>query len=136
MRKLGGVAVLVAVLAVSGCSAGAESTQTVSTAETGAQPSAAPITMEPQATPTESASPYGEYTQDEFFVRSVSALWVGDLPDDGAIVAAGAEACAQLSSGTAKDAVLVVTGDDPNAADNNFQVVKFAINVYCPEFDS
>ena len=131
MKKLGFVTVAAVALLLAGCSGG-----TVAAPESteAAAPTAAPITQAP-STESASESDYGDYTQDEFFVKSVQAFWKGDMPSDPELVAAGKEACSQLSAGTAEEAVVAVVGDSDDAKSNNNRVIVSATQVYCPEFD-
>ncbi|WP_440708830.1 DUF732 domain-containing protein [Herbiconiux sp. YIM B11900] len=133
MKKMGLIAVTALALMLGGCAgqtavAGSETPVT-------AAPTAAPITQAP-AEVTETASPYGDYTQDEFFVKSVQAFWRGTVPSDAELIGAGVEACSQLKAGAARDAVVAVQGDGEDAAFNNKRVTISAIQAYCPEYDS
>ena len=135
--KLVGFAV-VAVLALSGCAsagASADVAKSVAPAEVAsAEPSAAAIEMTDAAAPEPTASEYGDYTQDEFYVASIASAWRGTVPTDAEFIGAAALACQDLTAGAAAADVTVVSGEGEDAEWNNEHAVQYAVQVYCPEF--
>lgn len=133
MGKLGGLA-LIALLALTGCSAPAASspapTVTVTaTATATAAPTA--ITMTGEA--TKSAQPYptgkvGDPEVDAFFLKGIKTAWAGEMPTDQQLLDAAALACKQRESG---QKVQVVTGATEDAANNNRNLATYSRQMYC-----
>lgn len=136
MFKKGSLAAVLVVLALSGCSAASGAAEPVVSSPTSTpKVEPAPIT---EVTATPSAEPeadYGEYTQDEFYLESITYTWQGVLPSDDELIGAGLLACEQLTAGTAMPDVTVVQGDSEEAVWNNQQVRTQGMYVYCPEFE-
>ncbi|WP_120338138.1 DUF732 domain-containing protein [Cryobacterium soli] len=109
--------------------------EVAASAEPTAEPVAAPIKMSSEPTP-EPTGEYGDYTQDEFYVASISSAWRGALPADAEFVGAAALACQDLTAGAAAADVRVVSGEGEDADWNNDHAVQYAVQVYCPEFAS
>lgn len=146
MGKLGVVAVLV--IALGGCAAGAASepaendaAEVAATAEATVEPTIAPTeTAEPVAAPIEMsaapidpATPWGEAgfeSSDAWFLASMDAVWVGEMPTDDQLRGAGALACEQMASGTSTADVIAVTGE--GSEDNNQKVATYAAITLCP----
>jgi hypothetical protein len=134
------VGVVVVMLALTGCSAGAEDAPAERVANTAPsveptateEPVTAPIEM-PAAPTVDPATPWGEAgfeSADAWFLASMDAVWVGERPTDAELLGAGALACEQIASGTDRDTVVVVSGDDPEG--NNIKVVDYAVSTLCP----
>jgi hypothetical protein len=129
-------------LVLTGCSSAVDAEGTEGTARQSSDSSeaatpteAAPIPAESSA-PVDSApeSPFGDYTQEEFFLKSIVPAWHGPVPTDEELVGAAALVCEQLTNGVAKDSVRAVEGTGADADWNNNRLVVDGITAYCPEF--
>jgi len=141
------VAVVLLVIALSGCaSAGAENASetaresavetsgpTAEAAEPDSTPEAAPIpaaTSTPEVALDPNTNPYmGDYTAAEFYLVVLKPAWRGALPTDEQLAGAGILACDLARAGTATPRVVEGVGEDADW--NNEQIVSTAKQSYC-----
>lgn len=114
------------VLGLAGCSAPAGQAEVNATPTV--EPTAAPVTMAPDASTEPTAAPAGT---DEDYLAAIKYFWHGELPDDDALLGARDLACDQLEAGTPADQVVAVEGDSEDALWNNQKTVQFAGQVTC-----
>jgi hypothetical protein len=136
---------VVAVLALTGCSAAAadeisqpriaaeSSSSTPEPTETATPtPTAAPIEITPTAAPGRPEF-NGFSSQREWFLRSLDGALSGMASSDDALISAGMMACDQLRSGSHYDDIRVVSGSGEDADMDNQNIVWAGVSVYCPE---
>ena len=140
MVKIRGMVFVLGVLMLSGCSAAGVSAEPVEVAASvkqtpvpTAEPSATAAPIEMAAAPDfDPATPWGEAgfeSANAWYLASMDSVWVGARPSDADLLGAGMLACDQIAAGTARDAVAVITGQDPNG--NNVKVVDYAVITLC-----
>lgn len=135
MKKLGVAIAIAGALMLAGCAsaepAGVE-TQAAPMQESTALPTPTPTATGPASTaePDTGGFGLGDYTPDSFFLEIMNQYWQGERPGDQELFDAAGLACEQLRGGTPEDQVVVVESDQQN----NKELLKAAIQVYCPEY--
>lgn len=142
MRILGGLMLVVA-LALTGCAttpqpdakSTTEAVEKEAKTEASVTPAPIPVSTVKPETESELHPIYGNYTQDEFFLASLKDTWMGAEPTAEQQLAAGLLVCQKLAEGTPKDQVRVMEGSGAVIDNDNANIVRYAIQVYCPERD-
>ena len=139
MRKILGT-LAIAVLALTGCSAGDSTPETVqaeTVASEAATITAAPIEAKAAAPETAAASgAYGDPTTDAAFLEGVKGAWTGTHPSDSDLVSAAKFACQEFEAGKSYQEMRPVSGTSSDDLNNGVAVAVYASRNYCTDFNT
>ncbi|MET4094559.1 hypothetical protein [Arthrobacter sp. UYCu712] len=136
MEKLGGL-VLIALLALTGCSAPAatEPATTSTPASTEADQRIAPLLAAPA--PAESVAPeFDDESAQSKYLEGVKKVWRGDIPSDEILLKAGGASCTLFSEGKNYNEIAQMSGTTEAEGDNAASVAIYASRNLCTQYNT